>query len=89
VAYNIACVPLALAGWLPPWAAGLGMAGSSLLVVLNALRLTRGPNDPASPPAVPAYGAAATLATPAAPGLPIGHEAPARSDVMATRFTQR
>jgi Cu2+-exporting ATPase len=89
VAYNIACVPLALAGWLPPWAAGLGMAGSSLLVVLNALRLTRGPNDPASPPAVPAYGAAAALATQAAPGLPTGHGAPTRSDVMATRFTQR
>ena len=26
-------------GWLPPWAAGLGMAASSLFVVLNALRL--------------------------------------------------
>lgn len=37
--YNAACVPLALAGALPPWAAGLGMALSSLLVVLNALRL--------------------------------------------------
>jgi Cu2+-exporting ATPase len=41
-AYNAACVPLALMGWLPPWAAGLGMATSSLLVVLNALRLNRG-----------------------------------------------
>jgi len=39
--YNAACVPLALAGWMPPWAAGLGMASSSLLVVLNALRLAR------------------------------------------------
>ncbi len=39
--YNAACVPLALAGWLPPWAAGLGMAASSLLVVLNSLRLAR------------------------------------------------
>lgn len=39
--YNLACVPLALVGWLPPWAAGLGMAASSLLVVGNALRLTR------------------------------------------------
>jgi Cu2+-exporting ATPase len=39
--YNAASVPLALAGWLPPWLAGLGMAGSSLVVVLNALRLTR------------------------------------------------
>jgi Cu2+-exporting ATPase len=40
-AYNAACVPLALLGWLPPWAAGLGMAASSLLVVLNSLRLAR------------------------------------------------
>jgi Cu2+-exporting ATPase len=39
--YNAAGVPLALAGWLPPWLAGIGMALSSLLVVLNALRLTR------------------------------------------------
>ena len=41
VLYNAACIPLAVAGWLPPWAAGLGMAGSSLLVVGNALRLAR------------------------------------------------
>jgi Cu2+-exporting ATPase len=40
-AYNALCVPLALAGWLPAWAAGLGMALSSLLVVLNAARLSR------------------------------------------------
>jgi Cu2+-exporting ATPase len=39
--YNAACIPLALAGWLPPWAAGLGMAASSLLVVGNSLRLAR------------------------------------------------
>lgn len=39
--YNIASVPLALVGWLPPWLAGIGMATSSLVVVLNALRLTR------------------------------------------------
>lgn len=39
--YNLACIPLALAGWLPPWAAGLGMATSSLLVVGNSLRLAR------------------------------------------------
>jgi P-type Cu2+ transporter len=38
-AYNALCVPLALAGALPPWAAGLGMALSSLAVVLNAARL--------------------------------------------------
>ena len=39
--YNAACVPLALLGWLPAWLAGLGMAASSLLVVLNALRLAQ------------------------------------------------
>jgi P-type Cu2+ transporter len=41
--YNLVCVPLALLGWMPPWLAGLGMAGSSLLVILNALRLAVGP----------------------------------------------
>lgn len=38
--YNLACIPLALLGMLPAWAAGLGMATSSLVVVLNALRLS-------------------------------------------------
>ncbi|MEZ5607143.1 MAG: cation-translocating P-type ATPase [Burkholderiaceae bacterium] len=42
MAYNAAGVPLAMAGWMPAWAAGLGMAASSLVVVLNALRLSRG-----------------------------------------------
>ncbi|HEX5355146.1 MAG TPA: cation-translocating P-type ATPase, partial [Aquabacterium sp.] len=37
--YNLSCIPLALMGLLPPWLAGLGMALSSLGVVLNALRL--------------------------------------------------
>jgi Cu2+-exporting ATPase len=37
--YNAACVPLAMFGYLPAWLAGLGMAASSLLVVMNALRL--------------------------------------------------
>lgn len=41
--YNLVSVPLALVGWMPPWLAGLGMAGSSLLVILNALRLAVGP----------------------------------------------
>lgn len=40
--YNAVCVPLAVVGWLPAWLAGLGMALSSLLVVLNALRLSEG-----------------------------------------------
>lgn len=38
--YNLVCVPLALVGWMPPWLAGLGMAGSSLVVIVNALRLS-------------------------------------------------
>ena len=38
--YNAVSVPLAVAGWMPAWLAGLGMAASSLLVVLNALRLS-------------------------------------------------
>jgi Cu2+-exporting ATPase len=37
--YNALCVPLAIAGWLPAWLAGIGMAASSLVVVLNAARL--------------------------------------------------
>ena len=41
VIYNAACVPLALAGWLPAWLAGLGMALSSLLVMANAARLAK------------------------------------------------
>ncbi|MGE5453142.1 MAG: heavy metal translocating P-type ATPase [Acidobacteriota bacterium] len=41
-AYNLTCIPLALLGLLPPWLAGVGMAASSLAVVLNALRLTAG-----------------------------------------------
>jgi Cu2+-exporting ATPase len=42
-AYNAVCVPLAVAGMMPPWLAGLGMAASSLFVVLNAARLARLP----------------------------------------------
>lgn len=42
--YNALCIPLAWMGWLPAWVAGLGMALSSLLVVLNAARLSRSVN---------------------------------------------
>lgn len=37
--YNLAALPLAVCGLITPWIASLGMASSSLLVVLNALRL--------------------------------------------------
>lgn len=43
-AYNAIGVPMAVLGWMPAWAAGLGMAASSLLVVLNALRLASAPD---------------------------------------------
>jgi Cu2+-exporting ATPase len=38
-AYNFAGLPLAALGWIPPWAAALGMSLSSVAVMLNALRL--------------------------------------------------
>lgn len=37
--YNATAVPLAAIGWLQPWMAAIGMSMSSLLVVLNAMRL--------------------------------------------------
>ena len=39
--YNLAAIPLALLGMLPPWLAAIGMSLSSVLVVLNASRLRR------------------------------------------------
>ena len=36
-------LPLALSGHLAPWLAAAGMTASSLVVVLNAMRLHRGP----------------------------------------------
>jgi len=47
VVYNLVALPLAAAGWVAPWMAAIGMSVSSLLVVLNALRLTRRQPPPA------------------------------------------
>ncbi|MEW5249952.1 heavy metal translocating P-type ATPase [Microbulbifer sp. 2201CG32-9] len=39
--YNALALPLAACGLVPPWVAALGMSASSLIVVLNSLRLSR------------------------------------------------
>ena len=41
--YNLGGIPLAAMGFIPPWAAAIGMSLSSLLVVINSLRLSRKP----------------------------------------------
>jgi P-type Cu2+ transporter len=39
LAYNAVALPLAAAGWIGPWEAAVGMAASSFIVVLNAMRV--------------------------------------------------
>jgi Cu2+-exporting ATPase len=41
--YNAVALPLAAAGLVTPWMAAIGMSLSSLIVVLNAMRLARDP----------------------------------------------
>ncbi len=43
--YNLIALPLAIMGYVPPWMAAIGMSTSSLIVVLNALRLARTDNS--------------------------------------------
>ncbi len=44
-AYNFVALPLAITGYVTPWMAGIGMSASSLLVVLNSLRIQRVEKD--------------------------------------------
>lgn len=43
LAYNAVAIPLAFAGLITPWIASVGMASSSLIVLINAARLVKTP----------------------------------------------
>jgi Cu2+-exporting ATPase len=45
IGYNLTALPLAAFGLVPPWLAAIGMSLSSVIVVLNATRLSRGPRS--------------------------------------------
>ena len=48
--YNLAAIPLAALGFMPPWLAALGMSLSSLVVVFNARRPLTGADGQESRP---------------------------------------
>jgi len=57
-AYNTAAIPAAAFGMMTPWLSALGMSLSSMLVVLNALRIYRKAKSPVergASPLVPSY----------------------------------
>jgi len=68
VLYNMVALPLAAAGLIAPWMAAIGMSASSLLVIVNSMRLagtmertTTGPatrHGPGTPAGLPGTGVA-------------------------------
>ena len=63
IGYNLLALPLAASGLVTPWIAAVGMALSSLLVTLNALRLTRMSADTTLADATPGDATAAAAYT--------------------------
>jgi Cu2+-exporting ATPase len=75
--YNLAAVPLAALGFVSPWLAAVGMSASSLIVVLNAMRIGRASSAPVTRKEVPAageIGAGALAAGVLEAGVPVASE---------------
>lgn len=78
ITYNTLAMPLAALGFIPPWLAAIFMSASSLVVVLNALRI--GKHLPAS--ALPQAISQPDCCQPASAEIPA--ESPAKSNCCAT-----